>query len=267
MAPLAGAFGGLLASGILNSRGFAGIPSGSWRLIFLIEGIITIVLSIISFFLLTDRPETARWLSQDEKDLAIARLKSERIVVTTILDKADLAKLWRGMANPVTAITGLCFLFETVTSQGLAIFCPTIVKSIFPSASVTTQQLYTVPPYLLSAICMLTMCYVSWKMDSRSLFIVFSAPMVLIGYIIFLATTNPTARYVALFFIASTCFNPGALTLAQVSANVVSDSARNMAIATNMFGANLGSMISIVRVPLDHRPHGASGSRSRPLYS
>ena len=50
-------------------------------MIFAIEGIITCCLAIISYFTLTDRPETARWLSAAEKDLAIARVKSERVSV------------------------------------------------------------------------------------------------------------------------------------------------------------------------------------------
>lgn len=59
MSPLAGAFGGLLASGILSLPGFGMLHK--WRMIFAIEGIITIGLSLISFFTLTDRPATARW--------------------------------------------------------------------------------------------------------------------------------------------------------------------------------------------------------------
>ena len=76
-APLAGAFGGLLASAILTLDHFGSLHS--WRMIFAIEGIITCCLSIIAFFTLTDRPETARWLTAAEKDMAIARVKSERV--------------------------------------------------------------------------------------------------------------------------------------------------------------------------------------------
>lgn len=36
-------------------------------MIFLIEGIITCGLAIISFWTLTDRPATARWLNEEEK--------------------------------------------------------------------------------------------------------------------------------------------------------------------------------------------------------
>jgi hypothetical protein len=55
--------------------------------IFAIEGIITCGLSIIAFFTLTDRPATARWLTQEEKDLAIARVKAERVGTTEVLDR------------------------------------------------------------------------------------------------------------------------------------------------------------------------------------
>jgi sugar phosphate permease len=247
MAPLAGAFGGLLASGILNVRGFGGIPDGSWRLIFIIEGIITISIGFVSVFLLTDRPETARWLSQEEKDLAVARVKSERIAVTQTLDAPDTKKLWSGLSNPVTLITGLIFLLETVTVQGLAFFAPTIIKSIYPHATVTQQQLYTVPPYAAGAVCMVIVCLLSRRADKRHIFLILCAPPVMIGYIMFLASKDATTRYAALFIIASTAFTPGALTYAQVSANVVSDSARSMSVATNMLFANFGSLIATVR--------------------
>ena len=51
MAPLAGAFGGLLASGILKLESFGGLHT--WRMIFAIEGIITCGISLIAFFTLT----------------------------------------------------------------------------------------------------------------------------------------------------------------------------------------------------------------------
>jgi len=49
MAPLAGAFGGLLASAILTLDHVADVSS--WRMIFLIEGIITCGLSVIAYVL------------------------------------------------------------------------------------------------------------------------------------------------------------------------------------------------------------------------
>ena len=134
MAPLAGAFGGLLASAILTLDHFGGLHS--WRMIFAIEGIITCCLSLIGFATLTDRPETARWLSEEEKDLAIARVKSERVGSTEVLDKIDVPKILKGIFSPVTLTTAFIFLLNNITVQGLAFFAPTIVKTIYPEASV-----------------------------------------------------------------------------------------------------------------------------------
>lgn len=126
MAPLAGAFGGLLASGILTLDSVGSLRT--WRMIFIIEGIITCGLAIIAFFTLTDRPATARWLSAEERELAIARVKSERVGATEVLDKMDSKKLVRGIFNPVVLATSMIFLLDNVTVQGLAFFLPTIVR-------------------------------------------------------------------------------------------------------------------------------------------
>lgn len=115
MAPLAGAFGGLLASAILTLDSFGGLKR--WRMIFAIEGIITCLLALISFFTLTDRPETARWLSPEEKDLAIARVKSERVGQHEVLDKLDKKKTLRGIFNPAILITSFIFLLDNITVQ------------------------------------------------------------------------------------------------------------------------------------------------------
>lgn len=93
---------------------------------FLVEGIITIGLALISFFTLTDRPETAKWLTQEEKDLAIARIKSERVGTSQVLDRIDKQKFLRGVFSPVTLIVSAIFLLDNITVQGLAFFAPTV---------------------------------------------------------------------------------------------------------------------------------------------
>lgn len=65
-APLAGAFGGLLASGILLIPNL-GPNLYSWRMIFFLEGLATMLIAIGSWFVLTESIETATWLTQEEK--------------------------------------------------------------------------------------------------------------------------------------------------------------------------------------------------------
>lgn len=60
----------------------------------------------------------------------------------------------------------------------------------------------------------------------------------------FLASTNSQVRYGATFIIASGAFAFGALSNAAVSANVISDTARASAIATNVMFGNVGGLIS-----------------------
>lgn len=242
MAPLAGAFGGLLASAILTLDKFGSVHS--WRMIFAIEGIITIGLGLIGFVTLTDRPETARWLNAEEKKLAIERVKSERVGTTVVLDKIDKKKLLNGIFCPITVSTSFVFLLNNVTVQGLAFFAPTIVSSIYPNATVVRQQLYTVPPYVVGAFFTVLFPLISWRIDRRQIFFILSAPMVMIGYCMFLGSENPNVRYGATFLIASSTFALGPLSNAQVAANVVSDTARSAAIGTNVMFGNIGGLIS-----------------------
>ncbi len=250
MAPLAGAFGGLLASGILKLSHFGGLHT--WRMIFAIEGVITCALSLISFFTLTDRPASACWLTQEEKDLAIARVKSERVGATEVLDQIDTPKILRGIFSPVTIATAFIFLLNNITVQGLAFFAPTIVKTIYPAASTVTQQLYTVPPYAVGAFITVLLPFLSWRFDRRTHFFIISAPLMMAGYIMFLASTTGSVRYGATFLIAMGAFSFGALCNAQVAANVVSDTARSAAIGTNVMFGNVGGLISTWSfLPLD----------------
>jgi sugar phosphate permease len=181
MAPLAGAFGGLLASAILTLDSFGSLRR--WRMIFAIEGIITCLLSLIAFFTLTDRPETARWLNQEEKDLAIARVKSERVGQNEVLDKLDKKKTIRGILNPVVMATSFIFLLDNITVQGLAFFAPTIVRTIYPKNTVVSQQLHTVPPYIVGAFFTVLIPFISWRIDRRTILFICSAPLMMVGYI------------------------------------------------------------------------------------
>lgn len=242
MSPLAGAFGGLLASGILNLSHLGGLTR--WKMIFAVEGTITCGLGLIGFFTLTDRPETARWLTEAEKELALARVKSERVATTEVLDELDMKKLFRGIFNPLTTFTSFIFLLNNITVQGMAFFLPTIISTIYPNETVVIQQLYTVPPYIVGAVFTLLIPYMSWKFDRRVVFLIVSAPATMVGYIMFLASTDPKVRYGATFVIASSAFAYGALCSSNVSANVVSDTARSAAIATNAMMGCVGGLIS-----------------------
>jgi len=176
--------------------------------------------------------------------MAIARVKSERVATTEVLDKIDTPKLLRGIFSPVTLSTAFIFLLNNVTVQGLAFFAPTIVATIYPKNSVISQQLHTVPPYVVGAFFVVFLSALSWRFDRRNIFFIISIPLVMVGYIMFLASTRPHVRYGATFLIAAGAYSFGSLCNAQVAANVVSDTARSSAIATNVMFGNIGGLIS-----------------------
>ena len=68
-APLANTFAGALAYGITS-----GYPSlASWRLLFLVEGVPTLLMAPVAYFCLPDTPEQASYLTEEEKSIAKAR--------------------------------------------------------------------------------------------------------------------------------------------------------------------------------------------------
>lgn len=72
-ASIAGAFSGLLAFAISKMDGVGGLEG--WRWIFILEGIATVVVALASFFLLHDFPETAKFLTEEERAFVVFRLK------------------------------------------------------------------------------------------------------------------------------------------------------------------------------------------------
>jgi MFS family permease len=67
----AGACGGFLASAIAKMDGIAGLQN--WRWIFILEGLGTVTLGVVSYFFIVDFPESASWLSEKERAFILER--------------------------------------------------------------------------------------------------------------------------------------------------------------------------------------------------
>lgn len=69
-APLANTFAGALAYGITS-----GNPAlAKWRVLFLVEGLPTVCMAVVAWFFLPDSPAKARFLTEEEKE--VARMRS-----------------------------------------------------------------------------------------------------------------------------------------------------------------------------------------------
>ena len=69
---MSGAFSGLLAFAIQKMDGVANLAG--WKWIFILEGLAPIVVSFTLYFLLPDKPETAKFLTKEEREFVVNRL-------------------------------------------------------------------------------------------------------------------------------------------------------------------------------------------------
>lgn len=72
-ASAAGGFSGLLAYAINKMDGLMG--HSGWRWIFIMEGAVTVAVAIVAYFLIQDFPDTAKFLTPEERAWAIERVK------------------------------------------------------------------------------------------------------------------------------------------------------------------------------------------------
>lgn len=55
--------------------GVGGKPAWAW--IFILEGLVTIIASVASFFIIQDFPETAKFLTEEERTFIVRRLQQD----------------------------------------------------------------------------------------------------------------------------------------------------------------------------------------------
>ena len=73
---LAGAFSGLLAAALSNMNGVRGY--NAWRWVFIIEGLLTVVVSFLFFFIIPDFPENSKFLSEREREYVKRRIEEDQ---------------------------------------------------------------------------------------------------------------------------------------------------------------------------------------------
>ena len=98
-ATLAGAFGGAIAYGVSHMDYLHGLSA--WRWLFILEGVPSAGLAVPILFLLPDYPETARWLTEGERERAVERLSaggskasSSGLTWADVRDTVFSARLW-----------------------------------------------------------------------------------------------------------------------------------------------------------------------------
>ncbi|KAB5595971.1 transport protein [Ceratobasidium theobromae] len=248
---MSGAFGGLLASGLLQIPQLKGLPIGTWRNIFLVEGIVTIALGLAGFFLLPGPAERTRFLNEREKMIAVQRLvNNEEDGNTAGANAAKGDSWWRALKSLNTWICAICFLLNNMTVQGISLFMPSLLKGM--GYSTIQSQLRTVPPYVVASIFSIGVAYGSFRSARRGIWLLAIVPLVIAGLAILLGSSNSQANYAGVFLIAMGAFPQGPLLLSWATNNSAPNTVRAVSSAMVVAVGTMGPIVtSWIYLPSD----------------
>jgi MFS family permease len=151
--PVSSAIGSTLSSLLISAgNGVAGLSG--WRFMFLVEGVPALLLAFVTWFFLTDRPEQAGWLTEEERQWLTGELEAER---RATLDRHSWS-LREALTRP--RVFGLAFVYFSIVYglYALGFFLPTIIaefgKQFGTKLSVPQAGLVNAVPYVVGALLM-----------------------------------------------------------------------------------------------------------------
>ncbi|GLR91952.1 MFS transporter [Bradyrhizobium iriomotense] len=123
-APLSTVLGSPVSGALLEMHGLLGLAG--WQWMFLIEAAPALVLGVVVLFYMTDRPEKAKWLTEEERRWLVLTMNAE------VTSKAHAAhhSIWRGLADPRVLALSLVYFGTSAGLYTLGIWAPQIIKEL-----------------------------------------------------------------------------------------------------------------------------------------
>lgn len=254
-AAVSGSFGGLLAAaiGLLDGkRGYAG-----WQWIFIVEGALTIALGFISFFMVHDFPDAARFLSPDDRVRVIRRLKldqqssaeHEEFRSSYLMAALKDWKMWLGM---------VIYMGCDMPLYAFSLFLPSIIVNLGWGGTVVHSQLMSVPPYAAAAILTITIGYVADRTRQRGLCNICTSVLGIIGFSMLIGSSRPGVQYAGTFLAALGIYPCIANTITWVANNAEGVYKRGVVLGFVIGWGNLNGIVSsnIYTTPPYYVGHG-----------
>lgn len=150
--PLTVVFGAPLAAVFIGQDGFLGLAG--WRLMFLGVSIPAILVGLIAWFWLVDKPSQARWLTDDEKKWLVSALEQEHAAKQNSHHPSVLTVMFNGRVWMLSLIY-FGFIYGL---YALGFFLPTIIAGFQQQFQVTfdifDKGMITAIPYLPAALAL-----------------------------------------------------------------------------------------------------------------
>lgn len=206
---VAGAFSGLLATGISFMNGLAGLSG--WQWLFILEGIPAVLCGAAVWVWMPNYPNDASFLTAEERIMATVRMGPFAPSANDEHFDKNIAK--QTLMEPLFWVFAIQYFLMTNSLNAFGYFAPTIVASL--GFKGYTAQLLTVPPNVFALLIIVGNCLHSDFTKERTRHVIGGLVFVSIGYLLLAVVTNWVARYIAVFLIA--CTNAAVLPFLAVS--------------------------------------------------
>ncbi|KAI9496133.1 major facilitator superfamily domain-containing protein [Zychaea mexicana] len=190
---VSGAFGGLIAGGIADTmHGAGGLPA--WKWLFIIEGLIGVVIGVLGFFLLPNFPHNTKWLTEEERVLAVTRVQTQgKQVVSNAYNWRTVANVMATPYSWLMIINFACIYIGNNMSLNFAI----ILRDMgYP---VSFSNYMNTPAYIFGAVIAIAIGWSSDKTGDRAFHVAGTQLWVGIWFLI-LAVVNKGDNPAALVF-------------------------------------------------------------------
>ncbi|KAK4227808.1 MFS transporter-like protein [Podospora fimiseda] len=240
-APLSGAFGGLLASalGLIEVDEYK-----RWPWIFFVEGAATVVFGIVCFFFMPDTPGMARFLTEEEREWALKRMRIDASGSTSLDvddEEFDWCWVWMAIKSPQMWLCAGIWFFLLVPLYSFSLFLPTIISGMGYRS--TTAQLFTVPPNMAGFFVVILTAHFSDKVKSRGIFIAGGTVIGICGYIMLLVSDQNRVKYAGTFLIAMGVFQASPMLMGWVANNLSPHYVRAVGVGIVISIANCSAFI------------------------
>ncbi|WP_422935073.1 MFS transporter [Sinomonas sp. P47F7] len=202
--PLTTVIGAPLAGALMQQHGIFGLEG--WRFMYLGVAIPAIMIGVVAWFYLSDKPADAKWLTSDEKEWLTGALVREAQTTAA----AQHVSAWKALGNGRVWILSFIYFGFIYGLYALGFFLPTIIKGFETQfgtkLDVFQQGLITAIPYLPAAVVLFFWSRDASRRGVRAWHIAVPALVGGVSIPLALATNNPVATVAVITVTACAIF-------------------------------------------------------------